>query len=260
MSKGIFPPARGKEAIDDQTPEIEAQVNVENYRSFYDQPEDAEVEVERLVNAGFALMVSKEEASRRFGSGTVSHLALIVKDKPDGSRKRRVIVDMRRSGGNDRATCPERIILPRIADVTNMAKDMFIRSERLIHQGKRKRVGSEVEAELVSFDLQDAFCHFGLCQSELRNALAPRDDNTFLLFRAMLFGFKTAPLIMGRLSSAVGRLMAALVKPEHGQAQVYVDDLLLLARGTQEERWSMVSLLLYTLRALGVQVSSGLVW
>ena len=60
---------------------------------------------------------------------------------------------------------------------------------------------------------------------------------------------------MGRLSSAVGRLMAALIKPEHGQAQVYVDDLLLLARGTQEERWSMVSLLLYTLRALGVQVS-----
>ena len=255
LSKGVFPPARGKEAIDDQTPEIEAQVNVENYRSFYDQPEDAEVEVERLVKAGFALVVSKEEARRRFGSGTVSRLALIVKDKPDGSRKRRVIVDMRRSGGNDRATCPERIVLPRIADVTSMAKDMFIRSERLIHQGKRKRVGSEVEAELVSFDLQDAFCHFGLCQSELRNALAPRDDHSFLLFRAMLFGFKTAPLIMGRLSSAVGRLMAALAKPEQGQAQVYVDDLLLLARGTQEERWSMVSLLLYTLRALGVQVS-----
>ena len=147
MSKKIFPPARGKEAIDDQTPEIEAQVNVENYRSFYDQPEDAEVEVERLVKAGFVVVVSKEEACRRFGSGTVSRLALIVKDKPDGSRKRRVIVDMRRSGGNDRATCPERIILPRIADVTNMAKDMFIRSERLIHQGKRKRVGSEVEAE-----------------------------------------------------------------------------------------------------------------
>ena len=255
LSKGVFPPTRDKDASDDQTPEIEAQVNVENYRSFYDQPEDAELEVERLVAAGFALIVSKEEACRRFGVGTVSRLALIVKDKPDGSRKRRVIVDMRRSGGNDRATCPERIILPRIVDVTYMAKNMYSRAERMIVQGKRKRSNSEVKAELVSFDLQDAFCHFGLCQSELRNALAPRDDNSFMLFRAMLFGFKTAPLIMGRLSAAVGRLMAALIKPDQGQSQVYVDDLLMLIRGTEDERHSMVSLLLYTLRALGVQVS-----
>ena len=35
-------------------------------------------------------LVSKEEAGRRFGSGTVSRLALIVKDKPDGKPKEAV--------------------------------------------------------------------------------------------------------------------------------------------------------------------------
>ena len=173
VSNNIFPPARGKDAHDDQLPEIEAQVDVANYKSFLEQPEEADTEVKRLVEAGFAMVVTKEEARERFGRGTVSRLALIVKDKPDGTRKRRVIVDMLRSGGNARATCPERIILPRIADVTEMAKDMFRRSQIKIMQGKRKREDVQVEAELVSFDLQDAFCHFGISQGELRNSLAP---------------------------------------------------------------------------------------
>ena len=77
VSNNIFPPARGKDAHDDQLPEIEAQVNVENYRSFLEQPEEAEVEVERLVKEGFAIVVTKDEAQERFGKGTVSRLALI---------------------------------------------------------------------------------------------------------------------------------------------------------------------------------------
>ena len=138
-SNNIFPPARGKDALDDQLPEIEAQVDVANYRSFLDQPEDAELEVKRLVEAGFAIVVEKEDARKRFGKGTVSRLALIVKEKPDGSRKRRVIVDMLRSGGNARATCPERIVLPRIADVTEMTRNMFRRCEEKVDQGKAVR-------------------------------------------------------------------------------------------------------------------------
>ena len=255
MSNNIFPPSRGKDAQDDQLPEIEAQVNTENYKSFLDQPDEASAEVKRLVEAGFAMVVTKEEAQERFGRGTVSRLALIVKDKPDGTRKRRVIVDMLRSGGNARATCPERIILPRIADVTEMTKDMFRRSQIKIMQGKKRSEEVQVEAELVSFDLQDAFCHFGISKGELRNSLAPLDEGHFLLFRAMLFGFRCAPLVMGRLSAAIGRLISVLCEPEAGQVQIYIDDILMVARGHSEERTSMISLVLYTLKALGVQIS-----
>ncbi len=164
-------------------------------------------------------------------------------------------MDMLRSGGNSRATCPERIVLPRIADVTEMAKDMFRRSQIKLMQGKRKREAELVEAELVSFDLQDAFCHFGISQGELRNSLAPLDESNFLLFRAMLFGFRCAPLIMGRLSAAIGRLIAALCEPECGQVQIYIDDILMIARGHSDERASMISMVLYTLKAMGVQIS-----
>lgn len=123
-SQGIFPPSKGKEATDDVTPELEEQCKVINYKSFEEFPEDAAAEIDRLLEAGFAKKIPKSIAKERFGDGTVSRLALLVKQKDDKTVKRRIIVDMKRSGGNDRASCPERIILPRIQDVSNMGIDL----------------------------------------------------------------------------------------------------------------------------------------
>ena len=52
--------------------------------------------------------MAKSDAQHRFGAGTVSKLSLIVKEKGDGTIKRRIIIDLLRSGGNDRARVPER--------------------------------------------------------------------------------------------------------------------------------------------------------
>lgn len=123
-SEGVFPPSKGKDAVEDVTPELEDQIKVVNYKSFVDFPEDAAIEVDRLVEANFAKVINKKVAAQKFGEGTVSRIALLVKQKEDMTVKRRIIVDMRRSGGNDRASCPERIILPRIQDVTKMGQDM----------------------------------------------------------------------------------------------------------------------------------------
>ena len=47
--------------------------------------------------------------------GTISKLGLIIKQKLEGV-KRRIILDLRRSGGNQKATLPERLVLPRPRD------------------------------------------------------------------------------------------------------------------------------------------------
>ena len=60
-----------------------------------------------------------------FGTGTVSKLALIVKEKGDGAIKRRIIIDLLRSGGNDRAKVPERIVLPRCSDFTESVRRLW---------------------------------------------------------------------------------------------------------------------------------------
>ncbi|CAL1167184.1 unnamed protein product [Cladocopium goreaui] len=231
----------------EEGPEIEMQSHLTNYKSFVEAPEDAEIEVQRYVEKGFAILMDWEEVQSYFDKGTVSRLALILKEKPDGSMKRRVVVDLLRSGGNSRTTTPERIVLPRIVDVTRMARDMAVKNE-----GDNE----DRSAEFVMFDLQDAFCHFPVCREELSNCLAPGNrENQAILFRALLFGFKSAPLLMGRLSAAVGRLWQSLMSPTEGQMQIYVDDVLTLINGTDDEKANLIALGLYTMKAFGVQIA-----
>eukprot|EP00435_Cladocopium_sp_Y103_P030488 s2244_g7.t1 len=154
-----------------------------------------------------------------------------------------------RSGGNLRTHTPERIVLPRIVDVTRMDRDLATKNQ----QDNQRR-----SAEFVMYDLQDAFCHFPVSRPELANCLAPGNrPNQAILFRALLFGFKSAPLLMRRLSAAVGRVWQSLMSPTEGQLQIYVDDVLTLINGTDEEKANLIALSLYTMRALGVQIALG---
>ena len=72
---------------------------------------------------------------------------------------------------------------------------------------------------------------------------------------AMLFGFKAAPLLMGRLSAALGRLLQSMVKPDEAALQIYIDDLLIAMRGRPEERCKVLAMMLYTMRAMGIMIS-----
>ena len=94
LSNGVFP-ASGETSpeMTEEAPEIEMQSHVTNYKSFIDAPEDAEIEVQRYVEKGFAILMDWDEVQSHFDRGTVSRLALILKTKADGSIKRRVVVD-----------------------------------------------------------------------------------------------------------------------------------------------------------------------
>ena len=56
---------------------------------------------------------------------------MIAKQKSEDVIKRRLIIDLLRSGGNERARVPERIILPRGTDVINMMRLLWkLKNER----------------------------------------------------------------------------------------------------------------------------------
>lgn len=227
-SGGVFPPSGDIPTMDNmESPEIEVQQHTTNYKSFTDNPDDAEIEVRRYVEAGFAILL-----------------------KPEGGVKRRVVVDLLRSGGNSRTTTPERIVLPRIQDVTQMAREVTE------HMGTQR----ESAPEFVLFDLQDAFCHWPVAKEELGNCLAPSANaNKAILFRALfralLFGYKSAPLLMGRLSAAIGRMWQAMMEKGEGRLQIYIDDALMIITGSEAERADKISMGLYTLRAFGVNIA-----
>ena len=100
--------------------------------------------------------MSWEWVQRLLGkTGTVFKMALILKEKEDSSVKRCIILDMRRSFGNARAKVDEKIVLPRLTDVTAMLQNMW--KPRGGHKGRR-REEDEDDFELYLIDLEDAFC------------------------------------------------------------------------------------------------------
>ena len=87
-----FPEVNDWETTEDAVPELEFMKGIQNYVSVIDQPEEAEIEIDRYKEKGFVRDISWEDVSQRFGCGTVSKLALIIKSKPDLSIKRRIVI------------------------------------------------------------------------------------------------------------------------------------------------------------------------
>lgn len=106
-------------------------------------------------------------------------MGLILKKKENGEIKRRLVLDMRRSGGNSKSKLPERLVLPRPLDVVRLLKYM--------HRNHREP-GCGTEFALV--DVADAFTLLPVAPAEWKHTMTPglRDDQV-LIFQALLFGY-----------------------------------------------------------------------
>ena len=252
MSKSIFPPVEEADKQPQEAPDLELQTGAKNYTSMVENEEAAKGEIQRLEEKGFVGVISKETLLQSFDRGTVSKLALISKQKESGQWKHRVITDLLRSGGNGRAVVPERIVLPRICDFVRGVQKMW--AKRLPEEIKLPGWGME----LIGCDLADAYCHFAVAPAELSNCISPGvGPDDYLIFKAVMFGYKGAPLIMGRLSSMMARQWQSFFKPHQGVLQCYMDDPLMCIAGTSEDRDTMLSMLLRTAKIFGINLSYG---
>ena len=86
---GIFPKADDPTQEVEEAPELADQLGIANYRSFTDEPEHARTELGRMVEEGFAVVLPTAKANAMHEYGAVSKLALLSKEKDDGSVKRR---------------------------------------------------------------------------------------------------------------------------------------------------------------------------
>ena len=105
-------------------------------------------------------------------------------------------------------------------------------------------------------DISDAFMTLAVHESELPHTLAPNvDDSNFYMFVALLFGYKTAPLLWSRVAALVARFLQSLMQGGEGQHQTYLDDGLWVLQGPLKTRNSLLAMILTTLFALGLKVS-----
>eukprot|EP00435_Cladocopium_sp_Y103_P001861 s2500_g1.t1 len=254
-TRGVFPPAdkeAEQEALMDSAMQL-ARGSITNYASVRDNPDDTKVEVDRLEDLGFLVKITENTVRQEFPRGTISKLAIIVKERPDKSKKRRLIIDLRRSGGNAKARLEEKLILPRAVDAIGTLRQMA----QL--QGEITTVERQAmwKREIVLIDVSDAFPHLAVHRDELAHCVTPGLQNEeYFLFRALLFGYKTAPLLWSRIASWVARLLQSSVPLHEGQHQVYLDDSFWVLQGTLHRRNIVLSYILYTVSALGLAIST----
>ena len=167
---GVFPPSDEvgpSLASEDATTAI-IRGDLVNYVSVEDNKQHAVDELRRYEECRYLFRMKAEEAEVQFKKRTISKLGLILKEKEDGSLKKRIIIDMRRSKGNQKAHLPERLVLPRPLDAVEMIRDVFNTDDgRNYHP--EKRWGSE----FVLIDVTDAFMSFAVKEEEWGHCLSP---------------------------------------------------------------------------------------
>lgn len=254
--KGVFPPAdkEGKpEVMMDASLQI-ARGAITNYTGITDNLEDSKEEIRRLLELGYVMKVTKEQVDEHFAQGTISKLAIIVKPRPDGTRKRRLIIDLRRSGGNSKETGRENSPTKGHGRGGDGEGNALTTSTNIHIDEQRARRGRE----LTLIDIADAFPHLPVHEKELEHTLTPDiEGDGFLLFRALLFGFHTAPLLCSRVAAWTSRLLQSCLPPEEAQHQTYLDDSLWALQGTLARRNLLLGFVLHTMSALGFKLSVG---
>jgi hypothetical protein len=211
-----------------------------NYKSFYEADgKFASTEIGRIAERGFVdLFDSWEAVVARWPNAKASKVALIVKEKPDGTHKTRLIIDLLRSGVNGDVVLPERVVLPRIADFVNGIVDLF-------EYDLGTPTSGESYYELCTVDFEDAFHTLPLKEQD-RGVMAFQTLTGWAVFGVLCCGMAGAPLIWCRTSAVGCRLGQAIYQPHELRVQCFVDDPALGARGTPEQRrWYIGSLLLF---------------
>ena len=113
-------------------------------------------------------------------------------------------------------------MLPRLRDVM---EDSMILSENLLP-------GEQVS--LLSLDFKDAFKQLPVRHSEKR-FLAGGALEGFFIYHAVLFGIRTGPLVLARMAALTSRATQSMFHATRCCLQTYVDDSLMLTRGTREQ-------------------------
>lgn len=213
-----------------------------NYSTYEEYKEDADLVFNREVQRGYAVRSqNKTDLEKKYGKLVMSSIAVIVKMKKEG-KKIRLVHDLRRSGINETITVHERLVLPRLRDVIEDAMNLY---------------EACLEGEtvcLLSLDFKDAFKQLPVRDSEKR-FLSGMASGGFFVYQVVLFGVRTGPLVWARMAALISRLTQSVFSSERFRLQTYVDDPLILMRGTEQQIRDMMSKVLWLWMATGLQIS-----
>ena len=173
----------------------------------------------------------------------LSSIGVVVKRKPDGSYKYRLVHDLRRSGVNSKIKVLERLVLPRLEDAIDDAVSLF--ESGLLPQE---------EVLWLTLDFKDAFKQLPTKPTE-RRYLAGQADGQYFYYKTVLFGVRTGPLVWCRVAALVSRATQALTSSAESRLELFIDDPLIAMKGTRQVvHWAAARVLWFWL-ALGLKLA-----
>ena len=210
----------------------------DNYVSARQHQGKVKDELIREEKLGHVIRFASREDAEQYleGSCVQSKLACIVKGD-----KVRIVIDYRRSSVNRAAKLHEAIVLPRPSDAVDAAC-------RLLRQCAD---GEDIEWAVLDF--KDAFKMVPLLPAERRFCGFSFGGEFYIPVR-LPFGAKASPLVWGRFAAWLARSAAAL-GPGDSSIATYVDDPLIVTRGTPAARARNVACVLAWWVALGANPS-----
>ena len=212
---GIFPPVKGPEWEREASRRLErAFEGWTNHPSAEEWEDDLTALVEEASKKGFcSIYDTMEEAQTHIGMKPVlNKLGVIVKEKP-GSRKARIIWDLKESGVNQLCSQGERILLPKVSDVVHDVLETY-------REGGRPR--------FLAVDIKDAFHNIpaGRDRAYTAAVIPWGGKQKVLVYDVLVFGSVSSPTLWGRFAAFLGRSLAAICKKV--KLQMYVDDPILV--------------------------------
>ena len=206
-------------------------VIVKNYKSFDEAGDFAKEELHRLLEEGHLKHIGNWKTTKgKWKEALATKLAVLVKEKEDGSVKTRFIVDMRRSGVNGIVKVYERIVLPRGTDLVNSVLDLW------------EHCSSQIE--LCVIDVTDAFLNLKVDEEESAYVIVTDNLGQYYCYSGVPFGLASAPLLWGRVAAWLGRAAQAIAEPQKARLQIYVDDPVIAVAGSKDVRDHSLALIL----------------
>lgn len=150
--------------------------------------------------------------------------------------------DLRRSQVNEHTTLKERLVLPRLKDAL----------EDTLHFLETRTPNERVL--YMSLDFSDAFKHLTVRENEYKY-LSGSALGGFFVYKTVLFGIKTGPLVWGRMAALIARSTQALFHTSRCRLQIFVGDPLIVARTTTEQLNSIFNVVLLWWLTLGLKVA-----
>ena len=242
---GVFPSIEPKEVTQEAHDFYATSAAGMIYRSAVEEGAWVQEKLDEMVGAdSMDVFPDLEAAKAVYGDIVISKLACLVKEVP-GTKdlKKRLLVDMLRSGSNSLVVVLERGVLPRLSDAAGDTRRLAF------------LCGPGEFIDLLVVDVSDAFFTVGVEKAEQRFQAVVGPDGRIYVFRVLGMGGASAPLVWGRVAAWIGRHTQAIFDGDSLRLQIFVDDPFLAARGTRAIRRRHLAMALLFWLALGLVLS-----